>query len=330
MAMDAYEMAQAIDRNRGKLTSTEQFPASCDPSLPFVSGATSCVEVPEWLALGCTRPDCRRSRFAASSGPRTPGHCPRRSRPLRLSSPVMVATPVNGRPTAPEATETAEGADRASRYQLRSDRKRRIKDEADPPTEQIASSSTSEPPRTPSSSRRSIDDGQTSVERKQRKRATVSPYFSPRKAPPTLDNGNTHHPHLPPHLAIHPSFVHTPEQFGLVQELLAHDSWALLLATCLLNKTRGQAARPMTFEVLSRWPTPAELAKGQRDPRCRETFCRSDAQVLLFTSARSRRNGARKSLATARAIPTEGQTSSAILPTIRRLTPCSGRPSTLR
>lgn len=89
----------------------------------------------------------------------------------------------------------------------------------------------------------------------------MSPYFGPR--PAKVDNANLHHPNLPPHLAVHPCFVHGPDQFGLVQELLAHDTWALLIATCLLNKTRGQAARPMCWEILRLWPTPEHLAKGE-------------------------------------------------------------------
>ncbi|XP_063230123.1 uncharacterized protein LOC134535117 isoform X2 [Bacillus rossius redtenbacheri] len=47
--------------------------------------------------------------------------------------------------------------------------------------------------------------------------------------------------------------------FGLVQEELYHDPFQLLVATMLLNKTRGEAAVPVIWRLLARWPTAESL-----------------------------------------------------------------------
>ncbi|KAL4948554.1 DNA glycosylase [Aspergillus filifer] len=48
--------------------------------------------------------------------------------------------------------------------------------------------------------------------------------------------------------------------FGLVQELLAHDPFRLLLATIFLNRTRGGVALPVLFQVFDRYPTIEAMA----------------------------------------------------------------------
>ncbi|KAJ3297587.1 Methyl-CpG-binding domain protein 4 [Borealophlyctis nickersoniae] len=60
------------------------------------------------------------------------------------------------------------------------------------------------------------------------------------------------HPHIP-------RYVPMPSPFGLVQEQLFVNPWALLVATIFLNRTKGTAARPRLYEFLTRYPTP-ELA----------------------------------------------------------------------
>lgn len=53
--------------------------------------------------------------------------------------------------------------------------------------------------------------------------------------------------------------------FGLIQEDLAHDPFRLLIATIFLNRTRGEAAIPVLYEVLQRYPTIRSLADANVD-----------------------------------------------------------------
>ena len=48
--------------------------------------------------------------------------------------------------------------------------------------------------------------------------------------------------------------------FGLVQERLSHHPFRLLIAVIFLNKTRGSVALPVFYELMERYPSPAELA----------------------------------------------------------------------
>lgn len=48
--------------------------------------------------------------------------------------------------------------------------------------------------------------------------------------------------------------------FGLVQERLCHDPFRLLVAVIFLNKTRGSVALPVFYQLMDRYPTPADLA----------------------------------------------------------------------
>jgi hypothetical protein len=60
--------------------------------------------------------------------------------------------------------------------------------------------------------------------------------------------------------------VQTPSHaspLGLVQESLERGplhGWRLLVACCLVDRVRGERARPVVAEVLARWPTPSDLA----------------------------------------------------------------------
>lgn len=55
------------------------------------------------------------------------------------------------------------------------------------------------------------------------------------------------------------------DEFGLVQENLAHDPFRLLIATVFLTRTPSKAAMPVFHEVMERWQTPAELAAADPD-----------------------------------------------------------------
>ena len=58
-----------------------------------------------------------------------------------------------------------------------------------------------------------------------------------------------------------PSLENT--SFGLVQERLCHDPFRLLIATIFLNKTRGSVSMPVFFNVMTRYPTIADLAAAK-------------------------------------------------------------------
>ncbi|PTD02164.1 hypothetical protein HYE67_000152 [Fusarium culmorum] len=49
-------------------------------------------------------------------------------------------------------------------------------------------------------------------------------------------------------------------RFGLIQETLSTNLYALLVATVLWNRTRGTQARPVFDKLISKYPTPAHLA----------------------------------------------------------------------
>ena len=46
------------------------------------------------------------------------------------------------------------------------------------------------------------------------------------------------------------------------KEELADNSWRLLVAVILLNKTYGKAAIPVFWSVMKDWPTPYHLSQG--------------------------------------------------------------------
>ncbi|MCJ1455165.1 hypothetical protein MMC28_005519 [Mycoblastus sanguinarius] len=86
---------------------------------------------------------------------------------------------------------------------------------------------------------------------------TVSAYFpkSPQKKPRSANDKVSCIP-FPPL---------TSTSFGLVQERLSHDPFRLLIAVIFLNKTRGSVAMPVFYELMERYPTPAELAGANQE-----------------------------------------------------------------
>lgn len=81
------------------------------------------------------------------------------------------------------------------------------------------------------------------------KRPTKSPYF-PNKPRPNF-------------LSCLPFPPLSAEKFGLMQERLAHDPFRLLIATIFLNRTRGEQAMPVFFQLMQQYPTPADLAAAE-------------------------------------------------------------------
>lgn len=53
--------------------------------------------------------------------------------------------------------------------------------------------------------------------------------------------------------------------FGLVQETLCHDPFQLFIAVIFLNKTRGSVAMPVFYDLITRLPTPADLAAANHE-----------------------------------------------------------------
>ena len=51
-------------------------------------------------------------------------------------------------------------------------------------------------------------------------------------------------------------------QFGLIQEILHDNLYALLVQVCLWNQTKGTSARPVLDRILVAYPSPAALAKA--------------------------------------------------------------------
>ncbi|KAF8669460.1 histidine acid phosphatase family [Rhizoctonia solani] len=47
----------------------------------------------------------------------------------------------------------------------------------------------------------------------------------------------------------------------LIQESVCDNPWKIIIATTLLNKTKGKAAVPVFWELIERWPTPTALAQ---------------------------------------------------------------------
>ncbi|KAL2037070.1 hypothetical protein N7G274_010197 [Stereocaulon virgatum] len=85
---------------------------------------------------------------------------------------------------------------------------------------------------------------------------TASPYFP--KPPNTKPKAGDRVSCIP-----FPALSST--SFGLVQERLAHDPFGLLVAMIFLNKTRGSVALPVFYELMDRYPTPADLAAADLD-----------------------------------------------------------------
>ncbi|KIW98522.1 uncharacterized protein Z519_00183 [Cladophialophora bantiana CBS 173.52] len=88
------------------------------------------------------------------------------------------------------------------------------------------------------------------VAAKKHRRSKTSPYF------PQV------HKHRPTFLATLPFPPLSHDKFGLMQERLAHDPFRLLIATIFLNKTPGERAMPVFYQLMSRYPTPIDLANA--------------------------------------------------------------------
>lgn len=78
------------------------------------------------------------------------------------------------------------------------------------------------------------------------KRPTKSPYF-PNKPRPNF-------------LSCLPFPPLRAPKFGLMQERLYHDPFRLLIATIFLNRTRGEQAMPVFFQLMEQYPTVDDLA----------------------------------------------------------------------
>ena len=85
--------------------------------------------------------------------------------------------------------------------------------------------------------------------KKEPKAPTKSPYFAHKSRPQFLSC-------LPFPPLSHPTF-------GLMQERLAHDPFRLLIATIFLNKTRGEQAMPVFYQLMERYPTIYDMAAAQ-------------------------------------------------------------------
>ncbi|KAM5531116.1 hypothetical protein V8D89_015230 [Ganoderma adspersum] len=57
--------------------------------------------------------------------------------------------------------------------------------------------------------------------------------------------------------AIHDLYYAKPL---LIQDHVSYSPWKVLIAVTLVNKTAGRKAIPVFFDIIQRWPTPADLA----------------------------------------------------------------------
>ncbi|KAJ9602385.1 hypothetical protein H2200_013240 [Cladophialophora chaetospira] len=89
------------------------------------------------------------------------------------------------------------------------------------------------------------------VKSKKARIPTTSPYFP------------LQHRHRPTFLSTLPFPPLDHEKFGLMQERLAHDPFRLLIATIFLNKTPGERAMPIFYQLMTRYPTPKDLANAE-------------------------------------------------------------------
>lgn len=89
------------------------------------------------------------------------------------------------------------------------------------------------------------------VKSKKARIPTTSPYFP------------LQHKHRATFLSTLPFPPLDHEKFGLMQERLAHDPFRLLIATIFLNKTPGERAMPIFYQLMTRYPTPQDLANAE-------------------------------------------------------------------
>lgn len=60
--------------------------------------------------------------------------------------------------------------------------------------------------------------------------------------------------------AVQPRKPQSEDHFGLIQESIAHDLYALVVQAILWNQTAGKQARPVLEQLLSEYPNPEALA----------------------------------------------------------------------
>lgn len=77
---------------------------------------------------------------------------------------------------------------------------------------------------------------------------TKSPYFPKKPSKPT---------------SCLPFPSTSAETFGLMQEKLFHDPFRLIVATIFLNRTRGEQAMPVYYQLMERYPTIEALSTAQ-------------------------------------------------------------------
>uniref|UniRef100_A0A8C8SQB0 Methyl-CpG-binding domain protein 4 n=1 Tax=Pelusios castaneus TaxID=367368 RepID=A0A8C8SQB0_9SAUR len=85
------------------------------------------------------------------------------------------------------------------------------------------------------------------VPRTQVERRKTSPYFSSKYSSEAPS---------PPRRKAFRKWTPPRSPFNLVQEILFHDPWKLLIATIFLNKTSGKMAIPALWEFLEKYPSP--------------------------------------------------------------------------
>ena len=120
---------------------------------------------------------------------------------------------------------------------------------------------------------RVITELTSTLSRKQKTRGTtVSPYFTKftqkkikKTESPYFPSPSKVNPKTSDKLSCIPFPPLQATSFGLVQEILAHDPFRLLVAVIFLNKTRGHVALPVFYELMESYPTPADLAAANSD-----------------------------------------------------------------
>ncbi len=53
--------------------------------------------------------------------------------------------------------------------------------------------------------------------------------------------------------------------YCLIQEILYHDPWQLLIATIFLNKTSGRVAVPLVINFLEKYPNPVSILEAPEE-----------------------------------------------------------------
>lgn len=87
---------------------------------------------------------------------------------------------------------------------------------------------------------------------RKKSQSTKSPYFP-----------STPHRHRQHFLSTLPFPPLSRLNFGLMQEKLAHSPFRLLVATIFLNKTPGERAMPVFYQLMERYPTPSDLSRAE-------------------------------------------------------------------